>query len=65
MGGYCMNPNPIPAWVYDFRHIIEIKQSQGYQFYISGELVLDSKAIAEAIYLGRQVHSIQQNIQIG
>jgi len=64
VGGYCMSVD-IPAWVYDFRHIIEIRQSQGYSFYVSGKLNTDAKEIAEAIYLRRQVHSVGQNIQIG
>ena len=52
-------PRPIPIWVYDFRHIIEIRQRQGYQFYISGTLTTDASDIAVAIYLGKMVHSVK------
>lgn len=64
-----MNPKPeIPTWVYDFKPIIEYRQSQGYQFYVNGTFVSDALDIVLALMHGHQVHAIlpnQQNIQIG
>ena len=56
--GICMGD--IPDWLRDFISVVEVKQLQGYIFYVNGELSLDATYIVESMYEGRKINAFQQ-----
>jgi len=50
----------IPDWLRDFISVVEVKQLQGYIFYVNGELSLDATYIVESMYEGRKINAFQQ-----
>jgi len=52
----------LPDWLQDFVSIVELKQHQGYTFYINGESSQDSKYIVICMWKGQSINAVKQKI---
>jgi hypothetical protein len=52
----------LPDWLQDFVSIVEVKQSQGYTFYVNGEVSQDSKYIVKSLWEGIKINAVKQKI---
>ena len=52
----------LPEWLEDFVSIVELKQHQGFTFYINGEASQDSRYIVTSMWKGRSIHALKQKI---
>ncbi len=56
--GKCMSK--LPSWLRDFVGVVEIKQHQGYVFYVNGEISHDALHIVQSMYDGVKINAFKQ-----
>lgn len=52
----------LPDWLRDFVSVVELKQHQGYAFYVAGEISQDSEHIVKSMWKGITVNAVKQKI---
>jgi len=52
--------NELPSWLRDFVGIVEIKQLEGYVFYVNGEISDDAIYIVQSMYDGVKINAFKQ-----
>jgi hypothetical protein len=50
----------LPSWLRDFVGVVEIKQYQGYVFYVNGEISHDALHIVQSMYDGVKINALKQ-----
>lgn len=52
-------PNEIE--IENLSNLIEFRMLQGWQYFITGNLCLDSMEVAQAVFEGKKIHSFKKN----
>ena len=52
----------LPDWLRDFVSVVELKQHQGYAFYVAGEISQDSEHIVKSMWKGITINAVKQKI---